>query len=84
MKTHEQYTLYDYIKRFCNIHCIPLNSFAKNINYRDSYHLKNIKRPRLDKYFLMAEYMASVSKMPLPFYLFRLKQVIEGEYRCRD
>ena len=47
--------------------------------------MTSIKGLSLQKYFIIAEYMAETSQvLPVEFYLKRLKNVLQGKYTQRE
>lgn len=81
---NEAVTIGDYVVRFCKLKNIRYKTFARACGYRSDKDISTIKQVTMHQYFLMAEYMSRRSRLPEPFYLQRLKDIIKGDYRCRD
>ena len=72
-----------FVKRFCNIHCIQVKTFMRDTKFR-VYPLNTRRSMTIATYFRVAEYMSEHSVLPIEFYLKRIKDVLEGNYICRD
>lgn len=74
-----------YLVMWCSKHGIKRTDFKKAVGYHNATCMTSIKGLSLQKYFIIAEYMAETSQvLPVEFYLKRLKNVLQGKYTQRE
>ena len=77
-------TIGQYIILWCSKHGITRKDFKAAVGYHYATSLKRMNSLSLEKYFAIAEYMSETSKvLSVEFYLKRLKDVLQGQYKLR-
>jgi len=78
-----EYPIGEYIKRWAIQRRINQKEINLEIGYSSSYAIFRCKGLSVRGLFAVVEFMSKYSSLPEEFYLYRMKQVIKGEYKWR-